>query len=61
MTTSEHDGADRPSPEDEHVMSLLEEHVPMSLIMDLAAPAGPDSADILATEGGPDEAWWVKP
>lgn len=42
----------------EHVMDLLEERVPLSLLMDLVAPSGPDSQDILETEGAPDEAWW---
>jgi hypothetical protein len=45
----------------EHVMDLLEEHVPLSLLMDLVEPSGPDSHDILATEGAPDEAWWAQP
>jgi hypothetical protein len=42
----------------EHVMDLLEEHVPISLLMDLVAPTGPDSRDILSTEGAPEDAWW---
>ncbi|HET8616654.1 MAG TPA: hypothetical protein VFL94_14105 [Actinomycetales bacterium] len=45
----------------EHVMELLEEHVPLSLLMDLVEPAGPDSRDILTTEGAPEEAWWAQP
>jgi hypothetical protein len=45
----------------EQVMDLLEEHVPISLLMDLSAPAGPDSRDILDTEGAPEEAWWDQP
>ena len=40
------------------VMELLEEHVPISLLLDLVAPAGPDSQDILDTEGAPEHAWW---
>jgi len=47
-----------PSPP-EQVMELLEEHVPLSLLMDLVPPTGPDSQDILDTEGAPDDAWWV--
>ena len=42
----------------DQVMDLLEEHVPISLLMDLVAPAGPDSRDILDTEGAPEQAWW---
>jgi hypothetical protein len=44
----------------DHVMELLEEHVPISLLMDLVEPSGPDSHDILATEGAPEEAWWAQ-
>jgi hypothetical protein len=40
------------------VMELLSEHVPLSLIIDLSAPAGPDSEQILDEEGEPDDAWW---
>ena len=43
----------------EQVMELLEEHVPLSLIMDLTAPTGPDSQEILSTEGKPDASWWL--
>ena len=32
-------------------MRLLEEGLPLSLLWDLADPAGPDSADLLAHEG----------
>lgn len=46
-------------PTGEQVMNLLEEHVPLSLIMDLSVPAGPDSQDILCTEGKPDASWWL--
>jgi hypothetical protein len=44
----------------EQVMELLEEHVPLSLLMDLVAPTGPDSQDILDTEGAPEQAWWAQ-
>jgi hypothetical protein len=44
----------------EQVMELLEEHVPLSLLMDLVAPTGPDSQDILNTEGAPEQAWWAQ-
>jgi hypothetical protein len=45
----------------EQVMDLLEEHVPLSLIMDLSAPEGPHSQEILDAEGVPDDQWWVAP
>ncbi|GAA2725238.1 hypothetical protein [Cellulomonas aerilata] len=56
-------GDPRPSePDDgpvpEQVMDLLADHVPLALLMDLVTPDGPDSADILAAEGMPDDAWW---
>jgi hypothetical protein len=44
----------------EQVMELLEERVPLSLLMDLVAPTGPDSQDILETEGAPEQAWWER-
>jgi len=44
----------------ERVMDLLEEHVPLSLIMDLTAPAGPDSQEILRAEGVPEQRWWER-
>jgi hypothetical protein len=43
------------------VMELLQEKVPLSLLMDLTAPAGPDSEAILDEEGEPEEAWWEQP
>ena len=43
---------------DEQVMDLLAEHVPLALLVDLITPEGPASADILRTEGMPDDAWW---
>lgn len=45
---------------DETVMAMLHEHVPLSLILDLTTPEGPDSASILAEEGQPEDAWWVQ-
>ncbi len=42
----------------EEVMDLLAEHVPLSLLMDLAMPAGPRSRDLLHTEGLPADPWW---
>jgi hypothetical protein len=43
------------------VRELLAEHVPISLLMDLVPPTGPDSQDILDTEGAPEDAWWERP
>lgn len=43
---------------DARVMELLSEKVPLSLIIDLSAPAGPDSEKILDEEGEPENAWW---
>ncbi len=40
------------------VMRLLSEHVPLTLLADLAQPTGPDSPDILEHEGLPEVAWW---
>jgi len=55
----EHDatGAQTTASGDE-VMDLLAEHVPLALLADLAAPDGPVSTEILASEGLPDDAWW---
>lgn len=44
----------------EQVMRWLEGHVPLSLIIDLIEPAGPNSVEILHTEGAPDTTWWVR-
>jgi hypothetical protein len=40
------------------VMDLLSEKVPLSLIIDLSSPAGPDSEQIMDDEGTPDDPWW---
>ena len=40
------------------VMRLLSQHVPLTLLADLAQPTGPDSPDILEDEGLPSVAWW---
>ncbi|WP_380157794.1 hypothetical protein [Kineococcus sp. R86509] len=42
----------------EPVMEMLFEHIPLSLIMDMASPDGPHSAELLESEGLPDEEWW---
>ena len=45
-------------PTDDEIMELLAEHVPLSLLMDLALPAGPASSEVLRAEGLPVEPWW---
>lgn len=47
------------APTDELVMTMLHDHVPLSLICDLRSD-GPASAEILAAEGSPTVAWWVQ-
>ena len=64
MTTISHTpptGPDKAAQDavDDEVMGLLHEHVPLSLIMDLVEPSGPDSAGILRTEGAPQSQWWI--
>ena len=44
---------------DRHVMELLSEHVPLSLLVDLTSPEGPASEEILEEEGVPEDSWWV--
>jgi hypothetical protein len=44
--------------EEELVMSILHEHVPLALLVDLTDIAGPASDEILAEEGGPETRWW---
>jgi hypothetical protein len=51
-------GQPTPQAPPERVMELLADHVPLALLMDLVAPDGPASADILRDEGMPDDAWW---
>lgn len=46
---------------DDAVMSMLHEHVPLSLLCDLTSPEGPKSAEILAEEGEPEDRWWEQP
>jgi len=42
----------------EPVMELLSEHIPLSLLIDMASPEGPHSAELLEAEGLPEEEWW---
>lgn len=44
---------------DEQVMDSLRSHVPITLLMDLANPEGPHSAEIAEKEGG--DADWLDP
>jgi hypothetical protein len=41
-------------------MHLLACGIPLSLIMDLAAPGGPASQEILTAEGCPEDNWWER-
>ena len=41
---------------EEVVMDLLAEHVPITLLVDLAE--APESAALLEAEGLPDDPWW---
>ena len=60
METTQGSGRPVEDEQAEQVMELLEEHVPLSLIMDLTAPAGPDSQEILRAEGEPEQHWWER-
>ena len=50
--------ADRPVSTEQAMMTMLHDHVPLSLLCDLSAPSGPESAEILAEEGEPTTRWW---
>jgi len=41
-----------------HAQELLAEHVPLTLLVDLMAPTGETSAELLEKEGLPDDPWW---
>ena len=45
---------------DGDVMNLLAGRVPLTLLMDLAMPAGPHSSELLTTEGLPEHPWWER-
>jgi hypothetical protein len=55
-----HDAATS-EPQESTVMELLQEHVPLSLIMDLSSKSGPNSEVIMDEEGQPEESWWEQP
>ncbi|GAA4984286.1 hypothetical protein [Kineococcus glutinatus] len=42
----------------EPAVEMLHGHIPLSLIMDLAAPSGPPSQELLEAEGLPEQEWW---
>ena len=50
-----------PLDDDERVMTLLQDHVPLALLCDLTEPGGPASAEILQAEGEPVDRWWEPP
>ena len=41
-------------------LAMLQEHIPLSLIMDLATPDGPPSRELLESEGLPEQEWWAR-
>jgi hypothetical protein len=44
---------------DDLVMSMLHDHVPLALLIDLTSTDGPRSTEILSAEGRPETAWWA--
>ena len=58
IAMNQHDGSPEDRPDDQEVMVLLQEHVPLALLCDLSTPEGPHSAEILAEEGRPTVSWW---
>lgn len=42
----------------QHAQELLAEHVPLTLLVDLLTPTGETSAELLASEGLPEDTWW---
>ena len=40
-------------------MAMLQDHIPLSLIMDMTAPDGPRSRELLESEGLPEQEWWT--
>lgn len=47
-----------PDERDAAMMHLLHEHVPLSLLVDLAEPGTFDSQAIFTAEGEPADRWW---
>ena len=54
------EAAGAPDGGDKMVMDLLQEHVPLSLLVDLSDPEGPHSREILESEGQPEDSWWLQ-
>lgn len=52
------DATDAIDAADAAVMGMLHRHVPLTLLCDLTAPEGPESSQILASEGQPQTRWW---
>ena len=50
--------AETADPAESAVIHMLQDGVPLSLLVDLGTPTGPDSAAILDAEGGPESEWW---
>ena len=44
----------------EPAVEMLQEHIPLSLIMDMVAPHGPRSRELLESEGLPEQEWWAR-
>ncbi|SFK31025.1 hypothetical protein [Cellulomonas sp. KH9] len=42
----------------QHAQELLAEHVPLTLLVDLLAPTGQTSEELLVAEGLPEDEWW---
>ena len=58
VPTAELATAEPATGEQDEAMELRGEGVPLALLLDLLPAEGPASAEILATEGMPDDAWW---
>ncbi|MGN6523059.1 MAG: hypothetical protein ACTHMZ_07675 [Actinomycetes bacterium] len=43
----------------DRAMQLLGAHIPLALLVDLAAEPPIDSRELLASEGHPDTSWWL--
>lgn len=58
MTGSRHVVPEKVSAEDRKLtLSMLNEHVPISLILDMSSPVGPDSENLLREESSETEDW----
>ena len=58
MTGSRHVVPEKASAQDRKLtLSMLNDHVPISLILDMSSPAGPDSENLLREENSDTEDW----